>query len=188
MSQFEYVAVLISIIVGLALTQLLRGVGRMVVTKDGPRAYWVHLIWTLYLFINTALFWWWEFRLDTASWALGLYLVIIIYATLFFFASLVLQPGKLEGVRNYKEYYYSRRRWIFGLLIALALWDFVDTLSKGVEYFLSYGIEYPVRQLMLVTASVVAIITANERYHAVFATLWMIVFVVYMIRVNYVIG
>ncbi|NIV17474.1 MAG: hypothetical protein GWN47_03500 [Woeseiaceae bacterium] len=46
MSQFEYVAVLISIIVGLALTQMLRGVGRMVTTKDGPKAYWVHLVWT----------------------------------------------------------------------------------------------------------------------------------------------
>ena len=34
-SQFEYVAVLISIIVGLALTQLLRGVGRMVTSILG---------------------------------------------------------------------------------------------------------------------------------------------------------
>ncbi len=54
MSQFEYVAVLISIIVGLALTQILRGVGRMVTTKDGPRPYWVHLVWTFYLFFLIA--------------------------------------------------------------------------------------------------------------------------------------
>ena len=66
MSQFEYVAVLISIIAGLALTQLLRGVGRMVVTKDGPRAYWVHLIWTLYFFIEITMFWWWEAPESTA--------------------------------------------------------------------------------------------------------------------------
>lgn len=39
MSQFEYVAVLISIIAGLALAQILRGVGRMVTDKNGPEPY-----------------------------------------------------------------------------------------------------------------------------------------------------
>ncbi len=105
MSQFEYVAVLISIIVGLALTQMLRGVGRMVTTKDGPKAYWVHLVWTFYLFVNITLFWWWEFRLGTIEWSLTVYLVVIVYATLFFFASLVMQPVNLEGVASYEEYY-----------------------------------------------------------------------------------
>ena len=177
MSQFEYVAVLTAIIVGLALTQLLRGVGRMVVTKDGPRPYWVHLLWTLYFFINIAMFWWWEFRLDTADWSLGLYLVVVAYATLFFFASIVVQPGNLGSVQSYKEYYYLRRGWIFGLLIALALWDFVDTLSKGIDHFLSFGV-----------TSVVAIITANERYHRVFAVVWIITNLSYVSQTFYEIG
>ncbi len=115
MSQFEYVAVLISIIVGLALTQLLRGVGRMVTSKDGLRPYSVHLVWTLYLFINITMFWWWEFQLSNVTWSLSTYFVLIIYAALLFFASLVLQPGKLVGVNSYKEYYYLNRHWFFGL-------------------------------------------------------------------------
>lgn len=100
----------------------------------------------------------------------------------------MVQPGKLDGIVSYKEYYYSRRRLIFGLLIALVLWDCVDTLSIGVEHFLSFGIEYPVNQITLLIASVVAIITANERYHEIFATVWIIVYVAYMSRVNCVIG
>ena len=97
MSQFEYVAVLISIIAGLALTQILRGVGRMVTDSNGPKPYWVHLIWTLYLFLSIVAFWWWEFRLGSVDWSLTLYLVVVAYATLFFFASLVIQPGSLHG-------------------------------------------------------------------------------------------
>ena len=88
MSQFEYVAVLVSIIVGLALTQILRGVGRMVTTRDGPRAYWVHLIWTLYFFLLIVMFWWWEFRLGTVEWSLGLYIVVILYAICSFLSAL----------------------------------------------------------------------------------------------------
>ena len=46
-SHFEYVAVLVSIIVGLALKQILRGVCRMVTTKEGTRANRVNLVCTL---------------------------------------------------------------------------------------------------------------------------------------------
>ena len=99
----------------------------MVTTKVGPRPYWVHLVWTFYVFMNIAMFWWWEFRLGTIAWSLSIYLVVITYATLLFFISLLVQPSNLAGIDDYKEYYYSRRQWIFGLLIAISLWDFVDS-------------------------------------------------------------
>jgi hypothetical protein len=181
-SQFEYVAVLISIIVGLALTQILRGVGRMVTTKDGPRPYWVHLVWTFYFFLYITMFWWWEFQLDTVDWSLLLYLVVIIYATLLFFVGLVIQPSTIDQITSYKEYYYSHRRWIFSLLIAISLWDFVDTLSKGSNHFLDLGIEHRVGNVLNITAAAVAIITPNERYHEIYAVAWLLYFVTFMYR------
>lgn len=174
MSQFEYVAVLISIIAGLALAQILRGVGRMVTDKNGPEPYWVHLIWTLYLFLYIVSFWWWEFRLDTVEWSLSLYLIIVTYATLLFFASLVIQPGTLHGVDSYKEYYYLRRRWIFGLIIAASLWDFVDTYAKGAGHFWSLGIIYPIVMAIVIFGGIVAIFTANERFHKIFSVVWIL--------------
>ena len=180
MSQFEYVAVLISIIVGLALTQILRGVGRMVTNKDGPRPYWVHLVWTFYFFLLTVLFWWWEFRLDVVDWSLALYLVVIFYATLLFFVSLVIQPSSTDNIASYKDYYYANRRWIFGLLIAIWLWDFVDTLAKGTSHFVNLGTEYLIFNITHLVGSAVAIITANERYHQIFAVVLMSYFVTFM--------
>lgn len=187
MSQFEYVAVLISIIVGLALAQILRGVGRMVTTKDGPRPYWVHLVWTAYLFLNIVMFWWWEFRLGTIDWSLKLYLVVTAYATLLFFASLVMQPGMLDGIGSYKEYYYSRRGWIFGLIIANSLWDFVDTLMKGETHLLELGAGYLTLQSFNIFGSVVAIVTPNERFHQVFACSYMIAWPAFMYQTFFVI-
>ncbi len=160
----------------------------MVTTKDGPRPYWVHLVWTFYLFLNIALFWWWEFRLGMVDWSLAVYFVVITYATLFFFMSLVVQPGNLDGISTYKEYYYSKRRWIFGLLIASVLWDFVDTFIKGVNHFLGLGAEYLIINITLITTSAVAIITPNERYHKIFATVWIIVFAGFQYRTFFVIS
>ena len=188
MSQFEYVAVLISIIVGLALTQILRGVGRIVTIKDGPRPYWVHLVWTFYFFSLTVMFWWWEFRLDLVDWSLWLYLVVIIYATLLFFVSLVIQPSSMDNIASYKEYYFANRRWIFGLLIAIWLWDFVDTLAKGTGHFVNLGTEYLIFSITHLVGSAVAIITANERYHQIFAVVLMFYFVTFMFQTFLVIS
>ena len=188
MSQFEYVAVLVSIIVGLALTQILRGVGRMVTAKDSPRPYWVHLVWTFYFFLLIVLFWWWEFQLDKVDWSLWVYLVVIIYATLLFFVSLVIQPSKMDHITSYKDYYFSNRRWIFGLLIAIWLWDFVDTLSKGTVHFLNMGTEYLIFNITQLIAAAVAIITTNERYHEIFAVVWMVYFVTFMYRTFFVLS
>ena len=160
----------------------------MVTTKDGPRPYWVHLVWTFYFFMFTVLFWWWEFRLGTIDWSLSIYLFVVIYATLFFFVSLVVQPGSLEGISSYKEYYYSHRRWIFGLLIAIILWDFVDSFLKGADHLLDLGTEYLVLNITLITASAVAIITPNERYHKIFAVVWIIVFAAFQYRTFFVIS
>jgi len=160
----------------------------MVTTRDGPRPYWVHLIWTYYLFVNTTMFWWWEFRLSALDWSLSIYLVVIVYATLLFFASLVLQPTNLDGTSSYKEYYYSNRRWIFGLIIAFTLWDFVDSTIKGVDHVLGLGTEYIFILIGVPSACAVAIITPNERYHKIFAMVWIIYYTVFQFRTFFVIN
>lgn len=177
MSQFEYVAVLVSIIVGLALAQILRGIGRMATTKDGPRPYWVHLVWTLFFFLYIVFFWWWEFQLDALEWNLTLYFVVIIYSTLLFFATLILQPGSLDGFSSYREYYYSTRRWLFSLMIALILWDVVDTLTKGTHHAAEMGNVWLYGHIAQVVAFAIAIVTANETFHKINALVWTLLLV-----------
>lgn len=186
-SQFEYVAVLVSIIVGLALTQLLRGVGAMVVDTRSSKPYWVHLMWTFNFFANITLFWWWEFRLVETEWNIALYVILIVYATLFFFASLVLQPRVLPEGLDYKEYYYSRRTWIFGLLAATLLWDFVDTAAKGIDHFIALEKELAWIQLPQLAGYVVAMYSANERFHAIFSVIWLLMFGTFVFRASFVI-
>ena len=53
MTTFEYLAVLISIIVGLGITHLLGGVARFIHHPDRYKFYWVHLLWICYAFALT---------------------------------------------------------------------------------------------------------------------------------------
>jgi uncharacterized membrane protein len=80
----------------------------------------------------------------------------------------------LHGVDSYKDYFYLRRRWIFSLIIAVSLWDFLDTYVKGTSYFESLGVIYPAIMAMIIIGSVIAIITTNERYHKIFSVIWIL--------------
>src|SRR6185312_656652 len=55
---FDYFGVLISIIFGLALTHLLRGLGRLIQMRQETRSYWVHIVWTINVVIYALSIWW----------------------------------------------------------------------------------------------------------------------------------
>ena len=65
--QFQHVMVLISIIIGLGITNLLLGLSgaieRFTESTRPLRISWATVFWLAYLFFLMVLFWWWEFRL-----------------------------------------------------------------------------------------------------------------------------
>ncbi len=81
MDQFEYVMVLVSIIVGLGIANILLGIGAIVdrvSRKEGRlEPSWAHAMWLLYCFTWLVMFWWWEYRFSSESGGLDLGLVFI---------------------------------------------------------------------------------------------------------------
>ena len=115
MDLFEYVMVLASIVIGLAMTHLLQGL--LGIIQKRPRVYWVHLVWVGFAFFQTVFWWWWEFRYSLVeAWTLPLYLFIIGYAFLIYLFCGLLFPDTLEGYGDFKTYFYKRRAWFFSML------------------------------------------------------------------------
>jgi hypothetical protein len=172
MGMFEYVIVLTSIVIGLALTHLMQGIASIVQHPDRAKTWWVHLCWVAFMFLTTVFWWWWEFRLRTIeSWTFQLYFFVICYAFFLYLICAILFPRDLEGYDGFKDYFLSRRRWFFGLLIAWLAIDLLDTLAKGWEHFVSLGTEYVVAQAALAGLSTIGLITRRERVHAVIVIL-----------------
>lgn len=146
MEIFEYVSVLTSIIIGLGLTVLLRGISVLIQHPDRAKADVTHLLWVLYIFQPLVWWWWFQFRLDGVAWTSTLYLFVVLYAVVSYLLCAVLFPTDVEGYDGYGNYFISRRRWFFSLLIAAVVIDLIDTALKGSEYFASLGLEYPLAQ------------------------------------------
>jgi hypothetical protein len=167
---FEYVVVITSIIIGLALAQLLQGLAQIIQDTRRQTVYWVHLVWVACMFLQAVFWWWWEYRYrETDTWTFQLYFFVLSYAFLVYLACALLFPRNIDDYGSFKIYFYSHRSWFFGVLAAGVLMDLADTWFKGAAYFASLGLQYPLAMCALFVLLVTGSITRNERFHATFA-------------------
>jgi hypothetical protein len=173
---FNYVAVLVSIVIGLALTRLLRALSEMIQVANRPRIYWVHIVWIVTFIVHLMLFWWVLYRWRTApEWTFFLFIWVTIPAILFYLISAILFPGELEtsGSPDWKDYYYKNRRGVFYIFGAMALLDIVDSALKGRQHLLvELGLPYFGFMGVWSIGSFIAGTTRNEVYHAIWCLLF----------------
>lgn len=178
MEIFEYIAVLTSILIGLGMAHLLRGLVRLIQHPDRHPVYWVHLGWVVYLFFTLVFWWWWEFRLGALeTWTFLVYIYVVFYAFLMFVVSALLFPDDLGDYGDYKTYFFARRGWFYGLLALTNVVDLGDSLLKGMDHFMNLGMEYYVATSLQIGLSVAAMFVRNERYHQVL----VVTFVIYQV-------
>lgn len=163
---FTHVRALIGMIVGLGLTHLLRNFAEIMERPGQRRVYWIHMAWALFVFLYLLHFWWWEFRLSyVAAWSFNVYFFITLYALFLYLLCAFTFSISAAGYPSYRDYFYSRRHWFFGVLAMVFVVDLLDTWIKGAEYFHSFGIEYPLRNISHILLCLLAIIIKSPKFH-----------------------
>lgn len=166
---FSHIRVIMGMVISLSMARLLTGLALFVQHPGKTRIYWLHLGWVLFMFLFLIYFWWWEYRLHSVPVIdFSVYLFVISYCCIFFFLCVLLFPTSMEDYSGYEHYFMSRRAWFFGFLALAYAVDLVDTAVKGKQYFLAYGLEYPLRNAVYIALCIIAAVTANRRFHAVF--------------------
>lgn len=171
---FDYFGVLISIIFGLALTHMLRGVGRMIELRRETRPYWVQLVWAVncvvfVLAIWWGMYWWKGLEVWTAEW----FFFIAGYAIAIFMWAYVLFPAELSPGVNFESYFYANRRWFFGIGMVVFLMDIPETLGKSVLHIRPMPVVYPYVITGFLVMCGIGWITANRRVHKVLCVAWL---------------
>ena len=177
MGAFEYLSVLISIILALGMTRVLAGVGEMLQARKHRRIYWVHVIWIVNLFIYLVVAWWIFYRWrNQQSWNFYLFVFVLISPTILYLASMLLFPPEVsigESI-DYKAHYYANHRAFFAIFSMFTVVDIVDTLLKGIPHFLALGTPYILSNVLYLSGMVTAAITQNERYHQFYALFFLV--------------
>jgi hypothetical protein len=132
MTPFEHLAVLISIVLGLAIAQLLTTAHRLVLARERVRFYWLPVLWAVLLFITLVEWWWSIFTLrGETTWNFFYFLFILLSPVTLFLATASVLP-EVESGRSYdlRDYYYANRGWLFALVAAGPV---LDGLRRGFQ-------------------------------------------------------
>ena len=164
MALFEFVMVLVSIIVGLGIATLLTGVADILRAGRAVKPYWLHSLTVVMVFLAHAQVWWESWDLNAApQWSFGGLLMMLGPPICLFLISHLLFPETLTDV-DLSEYYYKVAPvvWPLGAMTTL-----VGTFFRPVAFgssVLNPGnlASVPTVILCLVLAS-----TRNRRVHTV---------------------
>jgi hypothetical protein len=182
MDAFSYLSVLISIILGLAVTQVLQGFRGLILARSRLRAYWPSVVWGALLLLLDVQAWWAMYDLryyqHDHTWTFVDFAVVLSETVpLYLLAGLVFPDVGIQGETDLRSHYFENHRWFFVLAILLI----VASLLKNV--ILYHNLPSPSNtayQLVFVAVCAIAAWTRREWYHKLIAVTTTIGFMVYV--------
>lgn len=118
MGLFEFLMVLLSVVVGLGLTEILSGGANLLKARGEVRFYWIHVAFQFGIFFALLQQWWefWDLK-EVGEISFVAVLAVLAPPIFLFLIANLLYPRRLEGV-DLEEYYYRQSPILWGLVIA----------------------------------------------------------------------
>jgi hypothetical protein len=132
LSEFEFISVLISMVVGLGLTHVLRGFAQAVHDRRQLPIDPVHMVWTALVTLNLALNWWVLFSWrEHQVWSFTLFLSLVVWVVaLYLPVAFLYPPRRMEG-EGWAAVFTRNRQWFLGSLALFGVADVWVTALRG---------------------------------------------------------
>jgi hypothetical protein len=181
---FEFLMVLVSIIIGLGIAEILTGVADLLRGRGRTSYFWVHSLLCVAVFLALAQAWWESWGLRTApEWTfLGLLLMLASPVFLFLIAHLLFPK---EPVADLETYYFEAAApiWLLGAA-ATTVGTLFRPIAFGQALFTGSNVAtIPTLVICLVLAS-----TRRRFAHALLVPALVVVLVLDTVLVNRVLG
>lgn len=168
---FEYLTVLVSVVVGLSVTSFLTNLVRIIHVRGEVKISWVQLLWSVVILIWTVAFWWFTFVLaEETQWTFRLFIFLFTYSTFLFFLMALLFPESVPPDHDYRAQFMRNRVWFFGVFVLFLCFDLLDywiKLEKDIS--IASRLQYAAFVGPLIALSLVALRTDNLVFHRLFA-------------------
>ncbi|MBV8067807.1 MAG: hypothetical protein JO113_07505 [Candidatus Eremiobacteraeota bacterium] len=131
MTAFDYLSVLLSIVLGLAIANVLTRLAAVVAARERVDFYWPPLAWAIWVFFISVQHWWaqWGER-HTPTWSFGAFwLELLVPVDLFLLSALVLPAGE-ETRLDLGEWYFRNRAWFYGVMFFLPVLSLAEEFAR----------------------------------------------------------
>lgn len=182
MSPFEFVTIFSSLILGLALSHILRAVTDLYEIRDRVKTYWLNSLWVITVIMWPVYTWWglWQLSIELNEWHYSQYWFLMTnLASIYFFTTLVLPKATDEGVIDLEKHYYSVYQAFFSI-VALSLFT-----SVAVNYSL-FGMpllsDMTIMPFIVGCAALGAAFTDSRKYHNCIGVFMFVMFISFQLR------
>lgn len=174
---FAYLSVLLSIILGLAMAEILQGYGRLLIARAAVRLYAPPLIWSAMMLLMATQFWWASFGLAKREhWDFAAFCAVLLQAIAMYMGSALVLPRTAPDQEiDLRAHYYREATpfFAFGLLFIV--------LGFAKEQLLGRSLPGVVLGFMAFFGSVtiLALLTRKPRIHEAIAPLMAATILIY---------
>ncbi len=133
MTEFEYFAAMIAVILALGVAHLLDFVSLLARESKLVESYWIHSAWVVLLLLAHFSAWWniWELR-ELLQFSLHVFVYMLVGPTVLFVAAKILVPPlQAAGQTDLKAHYFSNHRIFFTTLGAFIVWPTLLRIALG---------------------------------------------------------
>ena len=179
MDAFSYLSVLLSVILGLAIQQVLQGYRALALNRKRVTLYWPSLAWSATILMMAAQHWWASFDLaGHSNWSFAAFAAILIQtALIYMMAALVLPDVPPAEPLNLKDHYWREVTPFFASGTLAISW------SIARELILDGRLPEPVNltfHILFLAMGVTAIAVRKEWLHKLFAGAMAVLFATYI--------
>jgi hypothetical protein len=167
MSSFEFIAALMSIIVGLGVTNLLAGSGRAFYRRKENPMDEVHLVLTAGTLLLLVLQWWVTFKWNTELiWSFDRFLVLIVWTISLYMLTVFLYPPDLSKQEEHQVRFDRNRSGYYSTFIVMCVLDVVQTAIRGDIFHPVWYLPYASQYAIAAAAGLVARRRGYDRFFA----------------------
>jgi hypothetical protein len=179
MDAFSYLSVLLSIVLGLAVTQLLSGFAALVHARRRVAFYWPVPVQMAATLLVTVQVWWAMFGMrGVQHWTFAGFLLLLAQAiSVYLMAAFITPEVDGDGPIDLREAYFREARWFFGsILAALAI-----SLAKNVMLAgaLQHGVDLA-GHAAFGTLALTGLISRSDTVHKLVAPLSLLFYALYI--------
>ena len=168
MPAFEHLSVLVSIVVGMSVSQVLFGLGQMVRRRGSYKIDPLYLLSNVIILLVLVDSWWAAFSWhDLPGWSYRRTWFVMLNPLLVTMAAQLLPPDWDERPLDFHKTYYRNHRLLFGLLAFYPLIDMLDSRLKGAAHFASLGAGYPVTCTAMAVLCATAALAKNRKIQSI---------------------
>ena len=133
MSSFDYLTVLISIVLGLAIANVLTRLAAVITARERVDFYWPPVAWAIWLFFLAVQHWWAEWGIrHTSQWTfLDFWLLLLVPVDLYLLSAVVLPDREEDGRLDLGEWYFHNRAWLFALMFFLPALSILEEINRS---------------------------------------------------------